>query len=85
MSTLAVPVARDGHSEKTRTDLFDSVQLGCYRLANRIVMARLTRSRANAGGTATPLMAEYYAQRMRQTRLPCGVPNDVLQARPQPR
>jgi len=40
-----------------RTDLFDPVQLGDYRLANRIVMAPLTRSRASAAGTATPLMA----------------------------
>ena len=45
------------------TDLFDPVQLGTYRLANRIVMAPLTRSRAGAAGTATPLMAVYYGQR----------------------
>jgi N-ethylmaleimide reductase len=45
------------------SDLFSPVALGAYRLANRIVMAPLTRSRANADGTATPLMAEYYAQR----------------------
>jgi N-ethylmaleimide reductase len=45
------------------TDLFDPVQLGDYRLANRIVMAPLTRSRASAAGTATPLMAVYYGQR----------------------
>ena len=45
------------------TDLFEPTQLGPYRLANRIVMAPLTRSRASASGVATPLMAEYYAQR----------------------
>ncbi|HVW69091.1 MAG TPA: alkene reductase [Steroidobacteraceae bacterium] len=45
------------------TDLFEPVQLGAYRLRNRIVMAPLTRSRANSDGTPTPLMAEYYAQR----------------------
>ena len=45
------------------TDLFDPVQLGDYRLANRIVMAPLTRSRAGEGGIPGPLMAEYYAQR----------------------
>jgi N-ethylmaleimide reductase len=45
------------------TDLFDPVQLGNYRLANRIVMAPLTRSRAGSAGTATPLMAVYYGQR----------------------
>ena len=32
------------------TDLFDPVQLGPYRLANRIVMAPLTRSRAGDAG-----------------------------------
>lgn len=45
------------------TDLFSPVVLGAYVLANRIVMAPLTRSRANEDGTPTPLMAEYYAQR----------------------
>ncbi len=50
-------------SDDARTDLFEPVQLGDHRLANRIVMAPLTRSRAHADGTATGLMAEYYAQR----------------------
>lgn len=44
-------------------DLFEPVQLGPYLLANRIVMAPLTRSRASEEGVPTPLMAEYYAQR----------------------
>lgn len=42
--------------------LFDSVQVGDLRLANRIVMAPLTRNRA-PDAIPTPLMAEYYAQR----------------------
>lgn len=46
-----------------RPDLFEPTQLGPYRLANRIVMAPLTRSRAGAAGVPTALMAEYYAQR----------------------
>jgi N-ethylmaleimide reductase len=46
-----------------KTDLFEPVRLGPYRLANRIVMAPLTRSRAGEDGVPTPLMAEYYAQR----------------------
>ncbi|MGC1388302.1 MAG: alkene reductase [Steroidobacteraceae bacterium] len=50
-------------SDDVRTDLFEPVQLGDQRLANRIVMAPLTRSRAHADGTATGLMAEYYVQR----------------------
>ena len=45
------------------SDLFQPVRLGPYHLANRIVMAPLTRSRAGEDGLATPLMAEYYAQR----------------------
>lgn len=42
--------------------LFDPVQVGSWRLANRIVMAPLTRNRA-PDAIPTPLMAEYYAQR----------------------
>jgi len=45
------------------SDLFAPVQLGASRLANRIVMAPLTRSRARADGVPVPLMAEYYKQR----------------------
>jgi N-ethylmaleimide reductase len=45
------------------SDLFQPVRLGPYQLANRIVMAPLTRSRASANGVPRPLMAEYYAQR----------------------
>jgi N-ethylmaleimide reductase len=44
-------------------DLFRPVRLGPYELANRIVMAPLTRSRAREDGVPTPLMVEYYAQR----------------------
>jgi len=42
--------------------LFDPTQAGDLQLANRIVLAPLTRSRA-PGAIPTPLMAEYYAQR----------------------
>ena len=48
---------------ETGTDLFEPVQLGPFRLANRIVMAPLTRARADADGVPRPLMADYYAQR----------------------
>ncbi len=47
----------------TNMDLFEPVRMGPYRLSNRIVMAPLTRSRAQSDGVATALMAEYYAQR----------------------
>ncbi|MFJ8114136.1 alkene reductase [Streptomyces sp. NPDC096132] len=43
---------------------FESYDLSGQSLANRIVMAPMTRSRAyGPGQSATPLMAEYYAQR----------------------
>lgn len=44
------------------TTLFDPIQLGDITLANRIVMAPLTRNRAT-GGVPTALMVEYYRQR----------------------
>ncbi|QTN30680.1 alkene reductase [Rhodoferax sp. AJA081-3] len=37
--------------------------MGTTTLANRFVMNPMTRSRADATGTPTPLMAEYYGQR----------------------
>jgi N-ethylmaleimide reductase len=46
-----------------RNDLFQPVRLGAYQLANRIVMAPLTRSRAGTDGAASSIMAEYYGQR----------------------
>jgi len=45
------------------TTLFDSLRLGDMALANRIVMAPLTRDRAGPGQVPTALMAEYYRQR----------------------
>jgi N-ethylmaleimide reductase len=44
------------------TTLFEPVQAGSLQLANRIVMAPLTRNRA-PGAIPTPLMATYYMQR----------------------
>jgi N-ethylmaleimide reductase len=45
------------------TSLFEPYRLGDITLANRIVMAPLTRNRAAAGNVPTALMAEYYRQR----------------------
>ncbi|MBU7435821.1 alkene reductase [Paraburkholderia fungorum] len=45
------------------TDLFAPTTLGALELANRIVMAPLTRSRAGEDGVPTDLHATYYAQR----------------------
>ncbi len=44
-------------------DLFAPIQLGPLSLANRLVMAPLTRNRAHEDGTVPPLMADYYRQR----------------------
>jgi len=44
------------------SSLFDPIRIGDLALANRIVMAPLTRNRA-PGAIPTPMMAEYYAQR----------------------
>ena len=44
------------------TTLFDPVQAGDIRLANRIVMAPLTRNRS-PGAVPTALAIDYYAQR----------------------
>lgn len=60
MAGLPSPQEQPAEGE---SDLFSPVRLGACLLANRIVMAPLTRSRANADGTATALMAEYYTQR----------------------
>ena len=44
--------------------LLKPIKLGRYELPNRIFMSPMTRSRAdNPDNAATPLIAEYYAQR----------------------
>lgn len=45
------------------TTLFDPIQVGDMALANRIVMAPLTRNRAIEGNKPGPLTVEYYRQR----------------------
>ncbi|MGX2992841.1 alkene reductase [Streptomyces sp. JNUCC 64] len=45
------------------TALFEPVRLGGLTLPNRMVMAPMSRARADADGTPGPLMAHYYAQR----------------------
>ncbi|MHC9083457.1 alkene reductase [Luteimonas sp. RIT-PG2_3] len=47
----------------THTTLFQPYPLGPLTLANRIVMAPLTRNRAGAGLVPSPLASTYYAQR----------------------
>jgi N-ethylmaleimide reductase len=43
--------------------LFSNVTVGSYELAHRVVLAPLTRMRAEPGARPGPLMARYYAQR----------------------
>jgi 2,4-dienoyl-CoA reductase-like NADH-dependent reductase (Old Yellow Enzyme family) len=45
------------------TTLFDPIKIGDLELANRIVMAPLTRCRADEGRVPNAMMAEYYVQR----------------------
>lgn len=43
--------------------LMQPIRMGELELANRIVMAPMTRSRAGNDGVLTPIMVDYYAQR----------------------
>ena len=43
--------------------MFHDITLGCINLQNRLIMAPMTRSRAESNGHANALMAEYYRQR----------------------
>ena len=44
--------------------LFDPIQLGAIAAPNRILMAPLTRGRANQAHVPQPIMADYYRQRV---------------------
>ena len=48
---------------ETVRDLFQPFKLGDIQLANRMVMAPLTRNRAEAGNVPGAMTVEYYAQR----------------------
>ena len=43
--------------------LFTATTLGAIPIANRLVMAPMTRNRAEADGRPSPMMTTYYAQR----------------------
>ena len=51
------------NTQPRSNDLFSSFRLGELELANRMVMAPMTRSRAVEGNVPSPLAATYYAQR----------------------
>ncbi|GHA73782.1 alkene reductase [Cognatilysobacter bugurensis] len=50
-------------TDRTTPSLFDPARFGDLELANRVVMAPLTRNRAVDGRVPTPLAVDYYAQR----------------------
>ncbi|AXB80263.1 alkene reductase [Novosphingobium sp. P6W] len=52
-----------GEAATIQADIFDPVELGDIQLANRIVMAPMTRDRAGPGDVPTEVMAQYYSQR----------------------
>lgn len=51
------------NNSSTHATLFSPARFGDLALANRIVMAPLTRNRAGAGLVPSPFAAEYYSQR----------------------
>ena len=58
-----LPALGQGTKVARHPDLLDSIRMRDLPLANRVVMAPMTRGRAGATRTANPLMAEYYSQR----------------------
>jgi len=48
---------------QTATTIFEPTNIGGLTLNNRIVMAPMTRSRANVAGMPSDLAVTYYAQR----------------------
>ncbi|SDS91864.1 N-ethylmaleimide reductase [Maribacter dokdonensis] len=48
---------------KVKSKIFETITIGEHRLKNRIVMAPMTRSRAETNGVPTDIMSAYYSQR----------------------
>jgi N-ethylmaleimide reductase len=60
------------NTEALMSTLHSSVKVGPYTFAHRVVLAPLTRMRAEPGAKPGPLMAEYYAQRASEGGLLIG-------------
>jgi N-ethylmaleimide reductase len=60
---MTAPGSTPAPHNARQPDLFTPFQLGPYTLANRMVMAPLTRNRAGPGNVPQALNAAYYAQR----------------------
>ncbi len=50
-------------AQLSESKLLSPIQIGAWQLANRMIMAPLTRCRASEGRVPNAMMAEYYAQR----------------------
>ncbi len=62
-TTMTAPKSTPADPQPRHPDLLTAFRLGPYSLANRMVMAPLTRNRAGPGGVPQALNAAYYAQR----------------------
>jgi 2,4-dienoyl-CoA reductase-like NADH-dependent reductase (Old Yellow Enzyme family) len=58
-----VSPAKSFEEKNLMTTLFDPLRVGNMELDNRMVMAPMTRSRADDEGVQPPFAAEYYRQR----------------------
>lgn len=56
-------ITSPGQSPATTDNLLTPVRVGALELPNRLVMAPMTRKRADEDGVPHPVMAQYYAQR----------------------
>ncbi len=55
--------SREAGQNKRTMDLFEPIDIGPYRLRNRIVMAPMARARCDDDRVPGPIVAQYYAQR----------------------
>jgi N-ethylmaleimide reductase len=62
-SSAAAVLDRAPHAERDARNVFLPYELGDLALANRMVMAPMTRSRAVDGNVPNPMTATYYLQR----------------------
>ena len=63
MATVTILHPCENQMNTRLNKLMSPVQVGPYTFAHRVVLAPLTRMRAEEGARPGPMMAEYYAQR----------------------
>lgn len=49
--------------DNSKKELLSSCELGPFKLKNRVLMAAMTRCRADAGGIPNETMTKYYSER----------------------